>query len=126
MSQKGGIPNWIASWHEGDQASLRGSLYPSTTAPDRDDSRLHPLATPPATRSRDPSGRSISTSVVFFSPTGRPDIEDPQLVEVMLHKPLKLHLDNLQLVLPTDETPQPAFPPLWPFSYDIFIPILTF
>ena len=52
---------------------------------------------------------------MFFSPTGRPDIEDPQLVEAMLHKPLKLHLDNLQLVLPTGGTPRPVFPPLRPF-----------
>ena len=39
-------------------------------------------------------------------------MEYPQPVEAMLHKPLKLHLDNLQLVLPTGGTPQPTFPPL--------------
>ena len=41
-------------------------------------------------------------------------MEDPQPIEAMSHEPPKLHLDNLQLVLPTGETPRPAFPPLWP------------
>ena len=43
-------------------------------------------------------------------------MEDPQPIEAMLHKPLKLHLDNFQLVLPTGGTPRPDFPPHWPFS----------
>ena len=43
-------------------------------------------------------------------------MEDQQPIEAMLHKPLKLCLNNLQLVLPTDRTPRPAFPPLRPFS----------
>ena len=42
-------------------------------------------------------------------------MEDPQPDEAMLHKPLELRLDNLQLVLPTGGTPRLAFPPLWPF-----------
>ena len=41
-------------------------------------------------------------------------MEDPQPIEAMLHKPLKLRLDNLQLVLPIGGTPRPAFPPLRP------------
>ena len=43
-------------------------------------------------------------------------MEDPQPIEAILHKPLKLHLDNLQLLLPTGRTPRLAFPPLRPFS----------
>ena len=43
-------------------------------------------------------------------------MEDPQPVEAMLHKPLKLRLDNLQFVLAISETPRPALPPLQPSS----------
>ena len=43
-------------------------------------------------------------------------VEDPQPIEAMLHKLLKLRLDNLQLVLPTSRTPRLAFPPLRPSS----------
>ena len=49
-------------------------------------------------------------------PTLEESMEDPQPVEAMQHKPLKLRLDNLQLVLLTGGTPRPAFPPLRPFS----------
>ena len=41
-------------------------------------------------------------------------MEDLQPIEAMPHEPLKLHLDDLQLVLPTGRTPRPAFPPLRP------------
>ena len=69
-SREKSIPNWTASRHEEVQASLRGRLYPSVVATDRVDSRLHPLATPPTTRDRDPPGQSIPTSATFSPPTG--------------------------------------------------------
>ena len=41
-------------------------------------------------------------------------MEDPHPIETMPHEPLKLHLDNFQLVLPIGGTPRPGFPPLQP------------
>ena len=41
-------------------------------------------------------------------------MEDSQPIEAMLHEPPKLHLNNLQLVLPMGRTPRPTFPPLRP------------
>ena len=41
-------------------------------------------------------------------------MEDPQPVEVMPLEPLKLCLDDLQLVLPMGKIPRLAFPPLRP------------
>jgi len=41
-------------------------------------------------------------------------MEDPQPIKAMPHEPLKLRLDDLQLVLPMGGTPRPAFPPLRP------------
>ena len=39
-------------------------------------------------------------------PTAEEGMEDPQLIKAMLHEPLKLRLDNLQLVLLTGGTPR--------------------
>ena len=43
-------------------------------------------------------------------------MEDPQPIKVMLHKPLKHCLNNLQFVLPIGGTPRPALRPLRPSS----------
>ena len=64
----------------------------------------------------DVSGQVMSSSARVFphrprslrqrgNPTAKESMEDPQLVEAMLHEPLKLYLDDLQLVLLMGRTP---------------------